>query len=93
MIGNSAGGAGSGKSSPYPAFALDPRVKCRAPEHDAILFPPRPSARALAGAERLCRHCELRRDCLDWAVEHEPHFGNYAGTTPPQRQAMKNLAA
>lgn len=79
--------AGTLAPRPYPPFAADPRVLC-GPRDDATLFPDRPNATASAAAKVLCKPCPVRRDCLAYALEHEPFYGNYGGFTPGERRRI-----
>jgi WhiB family redox-sensing transcriptional regulator len=36
----------------------------------------------------ICSGCEVREQCLEWAVRHEG-FGLWGGTTPRERQAIR----
>jgi WhiB family transcriptional regulator, redox-sensing transcriptional regulator len=50
-------------------------------------------------AKRICRSCEVRAECLEYALENGEAFGIWAGTTERQRRKMiaaraeKGLAA
>lgn len=43
-------------------------------------------------AREICRRCPVIRDCLTWALTHKEH-GIWAGTTPEQRQALRQRHA
>jgi WhiB family redox-sensing transcriptional regulator len=38
--------------------------------------------------QRICASCEVRQECLDYALRHSVH-GYWAGTTPRERQRMR----
>jgi WhiB family redox-sensing transcriptional regulator len=67
------------------------RAACRGPE-SVLFFPPtlgeRRDERELreARAKAICAHCEVRRDCLDFALRvREPH-GIWGGLTEAERR-------
>lgn len=45
-----------------------------------------------AFAMEVCRSCMVRRDCLDYAIEHEMRQGIWGATTAAQRRQMKATA-
>ncbi|MET9952372.1 WhiB family transcriptional regulator [Streptomyces sp. NPDC006339] len=58
---------------------------------DPELFWPEPGT-STAAARRICTACEVRKPCLEWAIEHgEP--GVWGGTTPNQRTAIRRTRA
>ncbi len=80
--------AGAGEPQPLPSFAGDPRIKCT-PADDDILFPTHSLTKAaITAAERLCRPCELRAECLAYGLQHDGHFGVYGGYTAAGRRAL-----
>jgi WhiB family redox-sensing transcriptional regulator len=46
-------------------------------------------------AKRVCRQCEVREDCLSWALEHNERHGVWGGMSYPERlrAATKRSAA
>jgi hypothetical protein len=48
----------------------------------------REESRPLREMEVLCRTCELRDPCLDWALHHE-RDGFWSGTTEGQRDTLR----
>ena len=80
--------AGAGASQPLPPFAGDRRIRCT-PADDDILFPAKSlTAGAIKAAERLCRPCELRAECLAYGLRHDLFFGVYGGYTAAGRRAL-----
>lgn len=57
----------------------------------AIFFPPpkRDSGQHEARALAICQGCEVRRECLNYALEHRIVEGIWGGTTEPQRRRMR----
>lgn len=41
----------------------------------------------------VCRVCPVQAQCLEWAIEHEPDWGVWAGTTPTDRAKLRRGAA
>lgn len=42
----------------------------------------------IAEAKAICNSCPVRRECLDWAIEHgETEHGIWGGKTPHERRA------
>lgn len=37
-------------------------------------------------AKGICAACEVRRECLDYALAHDQTFGIWGGLTPPERR-------
>ncbi len=53
-----------------------------------LFFPISVTGRALdqvAQAKRVCADCQVRRQCLDFAREHDLAHGIWGGTTPEDR--------
>lgn len=46
-------------------------------------FPERGSS--AAQARRICLSCNVRRQCLDYALQHTERFGVWGGLTPRER--------
>ncbi len=44
------------------------------------------SAGQVARAKAICAGCEVRRECLQFALAHEPAYGIWGGMTPEDRQ-------
>lgn len=47
----------------------------------------------LAPARAVCRRCEVRKECLDWALEHREQWGVWGGTTWAERRLMLGRTA
>lgn len=60
----------------------------RCAETDPFLFYPEPGMTA-APAKRVCMSCEVRRECLEYAVENGELWGVWGGTTENQRKAIR----
>ncbi|MDD4867834.1 MAG: WhiB family transcriptional regulator [Mycobacterium sp.] len=44
-------------------------------------------------AKKMCRGCEVRDQCLDYALEHDERFGIWGGLSERERRHLKNGAA
>jgi WhiB family redox-sensing transcriptional regulator len=42
-------------------------------------------------AKRICAGCEIRVECLAWALATREQYGVWAGTTPRQRRRIRAL--
>ncbi len=45
-----------------------------------------PGEGQIATAKAICAGCGVRRECLEFALTHEPVYGIWGGTTPEDRQ-------
>jgi WhiB family transcriptional regulator, redox-sensing transcriptional regulator len=43
-------------------------------------------------AKRICRSCEVRADCLEYALEHDERFGVWGGMSERERRRLKRQA-
>jgi WhiB family redox-sensing transcriptional regulator len=43
-------------------------------------------------AKRVCRTCEVRAECLDYALEHDERFGIWGGLSERERRRLKREA-
>jgi WhiB family redox-sensing transcriptional regulator len=44
-------------------------------------------------AKRVCRACEVRAECLEYALEHDERFGIWGGFSERERRHLKRAAA
>jgi len=62
-----------------------------------LFFPPSYEADSpqVQAAKRICRHCPVSGQCLEWQMGHERKFGDIArhgifgGLTPRERKALE----
>ncbi|GAA5070701.1 WhiB family transcriptional regulator [Thermocatellispora tengchongensis] len=69
------------------------RGACR--DHDPEIFFPIgliPAPGQLETARRICGGCRVRAECLDYALTTGQAAGIWAGTTEPERRAMRGEA-
>ena len=45
-----------------------------------------PAERQIARAKQICAGCRVRRECLEFALSHDPIQGIWGGTTVEERQ-------
>jgi WhiB family redox-sensing transcriptional regulator len=43
--------------------------------------------------KRVCRSCEVRAECLDYALEHEERFGIWGGMSERERRGLRRRLA
>jgi WhiB family redox-sensing transcriptional regulator len=43
-------------------------------------------------AKRVCRGCEVRAECLDYALENDERFGIWGGLSERERRRLKRQA-
>jgi WhiB family redox-sensing transcriptional regulator len=43
-------------------------------------------------AKRVCRACEVRQECLEYALEHDERFGIWGGLSERERRRLKREA-
>lgn len=68
---------------------------CRTEDPD-LFFPIGTSGPALMQAEQakaVCRHCPVREQCLQWALETGQSIGVWGGTDETERRALKRRIA
>jgi WhiB family transcriptional regulator, redox-sensing transcriptional regulator len=44
-------------------------------------------------AKRICQQCEVRQDCLEYALENDERFGIWGGLSERERRKRKRLAS
>lgn len=44
-------------------------------------------------AKKVCMACEVRIDCLDYALENDERFGIWGGLSERERRRLKKLTA
>jgi len=40
-------------------------------------------------AKRICGECDVRAQCLEWALEHDERFGIWGGTSERERRKLR----
>jgi WhiB family redox-sensing transcriptional regulator len=43
-------------------------------------------------AKRVCRSCEVRTECLEYALEHDERFGIWGGLSERERRRLRRQA-
>ena len=70
------------------------RAECLT-EDPELFFPVGTTGPALAQVEeakKVCRRCEVREECLRWALEAGQDHGVWGGMSEDERRAMKRRA-
>src|SRR6185437_10330418 len=44
-------------------------------------------------AKRVCRSCEVRAECLEYALDHHERFGIWGGMSERERRQLERIAA
>jgi len=44
-------------------------------------------------AKRVCRSCEVRAECLEYALDHHERFGIWGGMSERERRRLERIAA
>ncbi len=88
-----AGSAGDRARTSRRGFALDwvHRARCR--DEDPELFFPigtaGPAATQIAAAKAICMQCEVRMECLEWAMATCQDAGVWGGLSEEERRALR----
>jgi WhiB family redox-sensing transcriptional regulator len=69
-----------------PAEAWRALAMCAQTDPEAF-FPGK--GRSPRDAVKVCQRCQVRAECLAWAVEHDVRFGVWGGTTARDRRRMR----
>jgi len=52
-----------------------------------------PAKMQIAEAKTVCRGCEVRETCLQWALDHDADFGVWGGLSEDDRRVLKRRRA
>ncbi|MBW3602015.1 MAG: WhiB family transcriptional regulator [Actinobacteria bacterium] len=66
------------------------RAKCLDAEPDTF-FPEKGGS--TREAKRICAQCEVRNECLEYALANEERFGIWGGLSERERRKLKRLAS
>jgi hypothetical protein len=73
-------------------IGLDPRHSWQddalCPQTDPNAFFP-DKGESTTPAKQICLHCQVRQQCLDYAVAHDERFGVWGGFSERERRRMK----
>jgi WhiB family redox-sensing transcriptional regulator len=70
------------------------RAACRSADPE-LFFPVSaagPSRAETAAAKAVCAGCDVRRECLDFALATRQPYGVWGGTSPEERQVLRTSA-
>ena len=75
-------------ANPIEIVAVEPWMQHAAClDVDPELFYPEKGGRSSTrAAKRICSHCLVKADCLQYAVSHHEPFGIWGGQTPTERR-------
>jgi WhiB family redox-sensing transcriptional regulator len=75
--------------APPPELAWQERALCAQTDPEAF-FPEKGGS--TREAKRVCMSCEVRAECLDYALEHDERFGIWGGLSERERRRLKREA-
>lgn len=75
-----------------PPHADDPRCACRGADTE-LFFPKRGDPGVARAAKAICAGCDLRQECLDWALPVTDLAGIFGGTTAVDRKRLRRERA
>lgn len=85
---------GDGEIVTLPTLAADPaeldwqdRALCAEVDPE-LFFPTVGESPRLA--KQVCMRCEVRSDCLEYALQHNERFGVWGGKSERERQALRS---
>jgi len=56
-----------------------------------LFFPKRGDKDAVAAAKAVCATCQVRVECLEYALENSERFGIWGGTAEKERRRIRRL--
>lgn len=69
-----------------------PKAACR-PYPKEMFFPKRGDGQSVSDAKAICASCDVRSDCLEYALRTDQEIGIWGGTSGRERRAMKPMYA
>lgn len=78
--------------TPADLAGLEWRDKALCAEVDPEAFFPEKGG-STREAKRVCRACEVRAECLDYALEHQERFGIWGGFSERERRRLARRTA
>src|SRR4030095_11474344 len=85
------------RTSEGACYAMDWRHKAACLDEDPELFFPigntGPAILQIEEAKQVCRRCDVRDACLQWALEAGQDHGVWGGLSEDERRALKRRAA
>jgi WhiB family redox-sensing transcriptional regulator len=68
------------------------RAACRDSPDPDLFFPvgnTGPALEQIEAAKRICRICQVREECLDWALTTKQESGVWGGLSEDERRALR----
>lgn len=78
---------------PRPRAPLDWQQNALCRSHDPELFFANDTGRQTLDARRICLGCDVRNECLSYALTHNEQFGVWGGTTQDERAQLRRARA
>jgi WhiB family redox-sensing transcriptional regulator len=82
-------GLGIGAGPDSDASSWQDRALCAQTDPEAF-FPEKGGS--TREAKKVCRTCEVRAECLEYALEHDERFGIWGGLSERERRRLKRQA-
>lgn len=87
--------------TPEPTFAMQlpddwaKRAACRElpPSAKELFFPDYHGPENSREAKAICAGCDVRRECLDWAMKTNEQYGVWGGLSAPERRRLRRKTA
>ena len=75
---------------PFERLPWASAAKCLQAEPDTF-FPEKGGS--TREAKRICAMCDVRQECLEYALENDERFGIWGGMSERERRKLKRLAS
>ena len=82
-------GAGNGDEEVPSELEWQERALCAQTDPEAF-FPEKGGS--TREAKRICSGCEVKAECLEYALQHDERFGIWGGLSERERRRLKRLA-
>ena len=92
------------KNSPYSLTSNSPHEKdldwrrnaaCLGVDSE-LFFPTgdtEPAEKQIHEAKQVCSRCVVKKQCLQWAIDNDQHYGVWGGLSENERRALKRRTA
>ncbi|HEX6208360.1 MAG TPA: WhiB family transcriptional regulator [Actinomycetota bacterium] len=79
-----------GRGAVHHYIPWQERARCR--EFDPEIFFPEKGGSSRE-AKRICAQCEVRIECLKYALRHDERYGVWGGMSERERRRLKRMAS
>jgi WhiB family transcriptional regulator, redox-sensing transcriptional regulator len=76
--------------TPFESLPWAEQARCLFAEPDTF-FPEKGGS--TREAKRICTGCEVRSECLDYALDNDERFGIWGGLSERERRRLKRIAS